>query len=308
MRLHPHPNSANPTHQPLLDRAELAALIDQGERLARHTPTAGSDTGRHGGAAARRLGEGLDFAEHRRYQPGDDPRRINWRLTARHGDPHVRRYHEDVTAPCVLLVDRRAPMRFATRGHLKAAQAVRVAMVLAGLYAARQASVTVAELDSRLHLHAPTNRTGLLPLGQHLAAPCPPTETAGMTLDQALVTLDAQLPPGARLLLLSDFADAATVTPTHWHRLARRYRIDGVLVEDPAEVSLPTTTARHGARLSWHRDDDLPLDQTLSQRLATAHQQRLDILRKALTAAGIGLHRIDTRQDDVTAVVRSLAG
>jgi uncharacterized protein (DUF58 family) len=298
-------DSIDPLLAPLLDRAELATLIAQGERLARHLPATASDAGRHGGEAARRFGEGMDFAEHRRYQPGDDPRRINWRLTARHGEPHVRRYHEDVTAPYVLLVDRRATMRFATRGRLKATQAVRLAMLLAGLHAARQALVNVVELDTRLHRHAATGAPGLLQLGSHLAAPCPPTHAAGPALAKALLHLEHTFPPGARLILLSDFADADTVGQAQWHRLARRFRVDAVVVEDPAEIVLP---AARGVGLYWQGDAGIPLDQGVAQRLAQDHEQRLGALRATLASTGIGLQRLDTRRDDLTDTVRGLSG
>ena len=43
---------------------------------------------------SRFKGQGIDFAEHRQYQPGDDPRSIDWRVTARRGRTHTKVYHE----------------------------------------------------------------------------------------------------------------------------------------------------------------------------------------------------------------------
>jgi uncharacterized protein (DUF58 family) len=288
---------------PLLDRSELMALIRLGERLARTTPAGRSASGRHGGEAARRLGEGLDFAEHRHYQPGDDIRRINWRLTARHGTPHVRRYHEDVTAPCVILLDRRASMRFGTRRRLKLAQAVRLAMVLAALHAARQADVTVLEIDHREHFLPATDSRGLAALGAHLAAPSPPLQVAEPALAEALLDLQQRIPPGALVYLLSDFADADKLSKEQWHRLARAYRLNAVSIEDPAEVAPP---AADGATLYWEDGPEHLLDGALRDTLASQHAERLAELDSLLAGCAVRLQRLPSDQDELTLTVQAL--
>ncbi|NKB87030.1 MAG: DUF58 domain-containing protein [Acidobacteria bacterium] len=63
--------------------------------------------GRH---ASRMRGRGLDFEEIRGYLPGDDIRTIDWRVTARTGEPHVRVYTEERERPVLLLVDQRMSM------------------------------------------------------------------------------------------------------------------------------------------------------------------------------------------------------
>jgi uncharacterized protein (DUF58 family) len=289
---------------PLLDRAELVALIRLGEHLARGLPSRPSERGRHGGEPARRTGEGLDFAEHRPYQPGDEPRSINWRLTARHGEAQVRLYHQEFTAPCVILLDRRATMRFGTRRRLKVAQAVRLAMVLAGLYAARQADITVLEVDSRDHLLPATDGRGLLPLGQHLAAPCPPHQAEEPALGEALNELYRRIPAGARLILLSDFADADPIDIAQWHRLARRYELAAVCLEDPAEIALPLTGG--GASLCWQGPRRLAVNPRLGRRLAEAHGQRIAALQEDLAGCGVRLQRLRTDQDDLAPILESL--
>ena len=83
-----------------------------------------------GGSVSRRLGRGLDFAEVREYQPGDDVRMIDWKVTARSGKAHTKLFIEERERPVLLLVDFRANMRFGTRGMYKSMLAARIASLL----------------------------------------------------------------------------------------------------------------------------------------------------------------------------------
>lgn len=58
-------------------------------------------------------GQGLEFDDFREYQPGDDPRFIDWKVTARTGTPYVRRFHEEREQVLLLAVDASASMRYA---------------------------------------------------------------------------------------------------------------------------------------------------------------------------------------------------
>ena len=83
-----------------------------------------------GGSVSRRLGRGLDFAEVREYQPGDDVRMIDWKVTARSGKAHTKLFVEERERPVLLVVDFRASMRFGTRGMYKSVLAARLAALL----------------------------------------------------------------------------------------------------------------------------------------------------------------------------------
>lgn len=73
--------------------------------------------------ASRLRGRGLDFDELRAYQPGDDIRDIDWKVTARMQRPHVRVYTEERDRPTLLLVDQRVNMFFGSRLHMKSVTA-----------------------------------------------------------------------------------------------------------------------------------------------------------------------------------------
>ena len=76
-------------------------------------------------------GQGMEFAEVREYQPGDDVRNIDWNVTARMGHPYVKKHVEERELTVMLLVDLSGSEQFGTRGRLKAELAAEMAAVIA---------------------------------------------------------------------------------------------------------------------------------------------------------------------------------
>jgi len=77
--------------------------------------------------ASRLRGRGLNFEEMRRYLPGDDVRTMDWRVTARTRQPHVRVYTEEKDRSVLLLVDQRINMFFGSRDRMKSVTAAELA-------------------------------------------------------------------------------------------------------------------------------------------------------------------------------------
>ena len=84
--------------------------------------------GRH---ASRLRGRGLNFEELRGYLPGDDVRAIDWKVTARMGEPYVRVYTEERDRPALIVVDQRMSMFFGSRLNMKSVTAAEAATVAA---------------------------------------------------------------------------------------------------------------------------------------------------------------------------------
>jgi uncharacterized protein (DUF58 family) len=76
-------------------------------------------------------GQGIEFAEVRQYQPGDDVRSIDWNVTARLGAPFVKRYVEERELTVLLIVDLSGSDRWGTRGKLKSQLVAEVAITIA---------------------------------------------------------------------------------------------------------------------------------------------------------------------------------
>jgi len=85
-------------------------------------------SGKH---ASRLRGRGLNFEELRHYLPGDDIRSIDWRVTARTREPHVRVYTEERDRTVWLLVDQRISMFFGSRWKMKSVMAAEATAVSA---------------------------------------------------------------------------------------------------------------------------------------------------------------------------------
>ena len=85
-------------------------------------------SGKH---ASRLRGRGLNFEELRAYLPGDDIRSLDWKVTARTRNPHIRVYTEERDRPVWLLIDQRSSMFFGSRRNMKSVTAAETAAVSA---------------------------------------------------------------------------------------------------------------------------------------------------------------------------------
>ncbi|MEP1572529.1 DUF58 domain-containing protein [Roseibium album] len=113
-----------------VDVSHLRALEGKARNLTLlpAQPVSSVLNGRH---ASRLRGRGLNFEELRGYLPGDDPRMIDWKVTARTGAAHVRVYSEERDRPALLVVDQRMSMFFGTRLNMKSVTAAEAAAFIA---------------------------------------------------------------------------------------------------------------------------------------------------------------------------------
>ena len=241
-------NATAASNAPLLTPEEIVALIEQADAL-RHTRAHGREVFlRHpGDARSAHLGRGLDFEEVRAYQAGDDIRNMDWRTTARTGEPYLKVFREEHHPALHIMVDRGASMRFGTTRQLKAAQAARVAILAAVLESSAFACVGGTVLDDTAQtLSCLSKQAGILQLAQVAAAPCPPwirtdahqTQAHQLWTD-ALRRIAATLPNGSRLLLCSDFHWLAANDAPLLAHLALRHDVACVHITDPIEHTLP---------------------------------------------------------------------
>src|SRR5215813_1795413 len=108
---------------------DLIAMRLRARRFARPaTRVAGHRSATHG---SRFRGRGVDYVESRGYQPGDDIRQMDWRVTARTGRPHTKVFQEEREQSILLVVSHNASMRFGTRVRFKSVQAARAAALVA---------------------------------------------------------------------------------------------------------------------------------------------------------------------------------
>ncbi|MDP7236934.1 MAG: DUF58 domain-containing protein, partial [Candidatus Latescibacteria bacterium] len=76
-------------------------------------------------------GRGMEFAEVREYEPGDDIRSIDWNVTARMGRPYIKRFTEERELTVILVVDVSASSNFGTFEQMKGEIVAELCAVLA---------------------------------------------------------------------------------------------------------------------------------------------------------------------------------
>lgn len=231
------PDFASPASTSLDELVQLRAVAGALRRRARRSraPLAGA-------AVSRRLGRGLDFAETRIYQPGDDVRLIDWHVTARTGRTHTKLFVEERERPVLLVVDVRASMRFGTRGMYKSVLAARLAAVLGWSAVAARDRVGGFVLTDDWHteVRPRSGRRGLMALFRAIvqAQRRVPADEHGQ-LGDSLARLRHVAQPGSTVLLLSDFIGFDDTARAALGALLHTLDLFAVQVSDPLERELP---------------------------------------------------------------------
>ena len=189
-------------------------------------------------------GRGMEFDEARPYQPGDDPKRLDWRVTARTGKPYTKVFKEERERPVVLWVDFRAPMFFATRGMFKSVVAADSAALVAWCalkYGDRLGGFVFSE-DKHREVRPKRGNRGVLQfihdlVEMHGAGASPIAQETSLV--PHIVRLRRVARPGSLLFLISDFRGLDEQTEKHITELSRRNDVILMFVYDPLEQALP---------------------------------------------------------------------
>jgi uncharacterized protein (DUF58 family) len=193
-----------------------------------------------GGYVSRFKGRGMEFDEARLYQPGDDIRSIDWRVTARTGKPHTKLFREERERPIFISVDNRAAMHFATRGVFKSVLAAKLAGLLAWTaqhHGDRIGGQIFSDTACR-ELKPQNGKHAVLRFLNALVQPAEKTADA-VTLEHVLARLTQHARPGSRVYIISDFRGMNDKAETHLLKLSQHCDVVLVMVHDPLESALP---------------------------------------------------------------------
>lgn len=194
------------------------------------------------GYASSRKSRGMEFAESRPYQSGDDARALDWRQTARRGRPYTKLLQEEHERPVRLLVDLGASMRFGTRIAFKSVVAVRAAAMLAWRAAAagdRVGGLIWNGSDMRLIRPQARHHGVLTLLGCLAAASAAPPASQALDLATPLRILARTLRPGSLIVIISDFAMQGAEAERQIVALAGAAELIMVHVYDTFEAEAP---------------------------------------------------------------------
>jgi uncharacterized protein (DUF58 family) len=303
-----------------IDADDLIALRARATRLR---PLRGrvARSALSGSHRSRFRGRGMDYRESRHYQAGDDIRNMDWRITARAGDPHVKVFDEERERPIVVLVDLGPTMQFASRGAFKAVVAARLAALIGWSAVGRGDRIGALIFNGGHRELVPTGgRRGQMQLIRALAhsgavgardgvpaGGAMPADgrrgTTAATTDEpapglrpALARLRRVARPGSRVFLISDFYGLDEGAAGHLAQLVRHNDLSALQILDPLEIE-PPPPGRYrisdGRRSGLLRIGGGAAREFMAARLA-AHQARI---RTLIEGAGVGLVQCRTIDD-----------
>ena len=228
-------------------------------------------------------GQGMEFAEVREYQPGDEVRSIDWNVTARMRRPFVKRYIEERELTVMLAVDLSGSERFGTVRRFKSELATELGAVLAMSAIRNNDRVGVLLFTDRVeHVVPPRKgRRHVLRLIRDLLVHEP--VGSGTDVGGALEYMRRMLRQHSIIFIISDFLDPAIERPLKL--LAQQHDVVAVTVEDPSEMQLPDIGL---ARLSDPETgltidvdtSDSTVRSAYARRVADDHETRLHLLRR----------------------------
>jgi uncharacterized protein (DUF58 family) len=248
-------------------------------------------------------GYGMDYEESRPYQAGDELRYMNWRLTARTGEPYMKVFREERRPGVFIVIDRRSSMRFGSKVRLKVTQAVRAAAIAA--FSARLQNIPVGGVLLQRESHwlaEETGEQGAFHLVREASTACPPMySTSGEpSLGHILKLLVSMLTPGSRLYLISDFMDVSDRDRSALLQLSTDHQVYAIQVSDPAEQHIPQLGTLHF--MTGDHEHGMSIDTSdnnIRQTFATTAQLNYEARLQVFSSLGITCVPVQTYMDDI---------
>lgn len=261
-----------------LERQTLLALRHQATLLTNQKPRQ-IRSSQAGGYLSRFRGRGSEFDEVRPYQPGDDTRDIDWRVSARSGRTYTKLFREERECPLLIALDLRRPMHFGSRVTFKSLLALQAGTLLAWL-GEHQGDRIGLSIFNEAHHHELRPKRGqkavLHLINLLLENQAPSTAENINSLDRELLRLQTISKTGSRIYLLSDFHDLDSAAVKRLQGLARHSEIVCLFIYDPLEAQLP----EHGHYTVSDGQQRLTL--TGNSQLASAFHQQFEQRLKTL--------------------------
>lgn len=260
-------------------------------------------------------GGGVDLADLREYQLHDDVRHIDWNVTARLDQPHVRQFHEDRDLTAWFLLDLSGSVDFGSADVTKLAVSAGFVATLARVITRHGNRVGAVLYGQQVDAVLPprTSRTHVLDLLQRMRKPrpkaVPPKKgqaaaLQGTSLAELLKTAAGIMTRRSLVFVVSDF-----ISQPGWQealaRLARRHEVVAVRLWDPMEMALPDVglvtveDAETGEQLFIDASDP-----AFRERYAAIAEQQEAELMDGLARSGADVVELATDDDLLQALLR----
>ncbi len=226
---------------------ELHDLLALRYRRLATTDAATRVMGNQAGSRLSKLrGRGIDFSEVRAYQPGDDVRTIDWRVTARKNKPHTKIFREERERLTLIVVDQTQHMYFGSQVRLKSVAAAEIAALAAWQAFAhndRVGGMIIGNAERVIHKPYRNVKSVARYLGD-LARLNASLARGGALADpshvrDSLLQLRRLARNNYRICFISDFQPMADHWRETFRHLSQHNEVLAVRVYDPLEASLP---------------------------------------------------------------------
>ncbi len=254
-------------------------------------------------------GHGSDLGETRGYQPGDDVRRIDWNVTARMQEPHVRETIADRELEAWVVIDLSPSLDFGTAFCEKRDLAVSAAAAI-GFLTARTGNrfgAVIVGADGALTIPARGGRTHLMTV-LHQMITAPRAERGATDLGTGLDRLALATRRRGMAVVVSDFLAEPAAWDHPLRRVAARHDTIAVEVLDPRELELPDVGVLSLVDPVTGQQRDVPTASAkLRTRYATAAEEQRRVIAETIRHAGADHLRLRTDSDWLLDIVRFVA-
>src|SRR5262245_12018477 len=260
----------------------------------------------HGDYRTLFRGYGMDIADLREYQYGDDVRHIDWNVSARLQVPHVREFHEDREITAWFLLDLSQSVNFGSTRVRKGAVSADFVAMLARLLTRRGNRVGALYYGERVDGMIPprSGRRQVLNILHAMRSDQETPSSSGTNLGELLRAAEHVVKRRSLIFIVSDFISAPGWGES-LGRLAQRHEIIAVRLHDPLEAELPdlglgvVQDAETGEQLYVDTND-----KRFRKRFKEAAARREAELRAAFRDAGVDAIELSTGDDLVDTVLR----
>ena len=260
----------------------------------------------HGDYRTLFRGYGMDIADLREYQYGDDVRHIDWNVTARLQTPYVREFHEDREITAWFLLDLSQSVNFGSTHVRKRNVSSDFVAVLARLLTRRGNRVGALYYGEKVDgmIPARSGRRQVLAILHAMQAEPETPSSSGTNLGELLRAAEHAVRRRSLIFVVSDFISAPGWAEA-LGRLAQRHEIIAVRLHDPLEAELPdlglvvVQDAETGEQLFVDTND-----RGFRKRFAAAAARRETELRAAFSEAQVDAIELSTKDDLVETVMR----
>lgn len=260
----------------------------------------------HGNYRTLFRGFGLDLADLREYQYGDDVRHIDWNVTARTGDPYVRQFHEDREVTAWFLLDLSPSLDFGSGDVQKRALSAEFVGLLSRILtrSGNRVGALIYGDEVDAVIPAKSGRMQVLHILHRMLAREEKRGSGETDLEAFMKSAFRFIPRRSLVFVVSDF-----ISKPGWSaavaRLTQRHEVVAVRLYDPLEMELPdlgmvlVRDAETGEQLMVDTHDA-----GFRKRFVAAAEKREDELRQGFAEAGVDVLELATEDTLMDAVMR----